>query len=125
MSDLLALDMVVRVDAPGVIERDVITARGVLAADLAEIYERSITERYHLADAAFLVGVSGDDALLRELDDALRMPRYMPYLGRREYPPGYPVWLNDGLKTGNLIAALKSYPPLVEQPLRPMYISPI
>ena len=123
VSDLMALDMAVRVDAPGALEYDAVTARGVLAADLALIHEHSRTERYHLADAAFLVGTSGNAALLREVDTALRMPRYMPYLGRREYPPGYPVWLNDGLQTEDLTNALSHYPPLVEKPQRPMYVT--
>ena len=122
LSDLNALEIGVRVDAPGVLERDFIIARGVLAANLARTHERSRTERYHLADATFLVGLSGDPALLKNLDAALRAPRFLPYLGRREYPPGHPIWLNDGIKADALIAALTNYPPLVDEPLDPPYI---
>ena len=52
----------------------------------------SISKRYFLQDAVFLVGLEGDDlALLTELDAALRAPVYPIGLGRRSYVPSVPV----------------------------------
>jgi len=52
----------------------------------------SISKRYFLQDAVFLVGLEGDDlAFLTELDAALRAPVYPIGLGRRSYVPSVPV----------------------------------
>ncbi|MGI8405310.1 MAG: type I-E CRISPR-associated protein Cas5/CasD [Thermomicrobiales bacterium] len=52
----------------------------------------SISRRYFLQDAVFLVGLEGDDlAYLTELDAALRAPVYPIGLGRRSYVPSVPV----------------------------------
>lgn len=51
----------------------------------------SISNRYHLQDAAFLVALQGDDvALLKELDLWLRKPVY-PIAGRRGYVLSQPL----------------------------------
>lgn len=47
-----------------------------------------VTYRHYLQDAVFLAGLeSEDEALLRELEAALRHPVYPLYLGRRSCPP--------------------------------------
>ena len=47
-----------------------------------------VTYRHYLQDAVFLAGLeSGDEALLRELEAALRHPVCPLYLGRRSCPP--------------------------------------
>lgn len=52
----------------------------------------SISRRYFLQDAVFLVGLEGDDlAFLTGLDAALRAPVYPIGLGRRSYVPSVPV----------------------------------
>ena len=57
----------------------------------------SISNRYFLQDAVFLVGLESDDAeLLRELDLAVRQPVFPLGLGRRSYVPSCPVGLPRG-----------------------------
>lgn len=53
-----------------------------------------VTYRHYLQDAVFLAGLeSGDEALLRELETALRHPVYPLYLGRAPArPPCRSVW---------------------------------
>ena len=63
----------------------------------------SISRRYFLQDAVFLVGLEGDDlAFLTGLDAALRAPVYPIGLGRRSYVPSVPVAMppTDEFPTG-------------------------
>ena len=61
--------------------------------------ETELSERFYLADAAFLVGLESDDAeLLRQIDYRLARPVWMLYLGRKAFVPGEPVWIKDGLR---------------------------
>jgi CRISPR system Cascade subunit CasD len=109
VSDLAALRMGVRVDRKGVLKVDYQTAQGVLAADLKA--KRDVQSwRYFLSDAAFLVGLEGDEGLLGELHDALKNPRFPLYLGRKGYVPSPPPYLPDGLLEAPLAEALKAYP---------------
>ena len=77
-----------------------------------------VTYRHYLQDAVFLAGLeSEDEALLRELEAALRHPVYPLYLGRRSppaalsgHPAGEPAGrppdgTHAGTKTGNREAA--------------------
>ena len=70
-----------------------------------------VTYRHYLQDAVFLAGLeSGDEALLRELEAALRHPVYPLYLGRRSCPPTLPLCL--GLREQGLVEALQAEPAL-------------
>ena len=61
-----------------------------------------VTYRHYLQDAVFLAGLeSGDEALLRELEAALRHPVCPLYLGRRSCPPTLPLCL--GIRQGSLL----------------------
>jgi CRISPR system Cascade subunit CasD len=123
VADLAALKMGVRVDRPGIMGMDYQTAGGwhrrgerygVAQVDggLRTIESR----RYYLADADFLVGLEGDENLLRELDRALQHPVWPLYLGRRAFVPGEPIRLPDeppekaGLRAEPLREALERYP---------------
>jgi CRISPR system Cascade subunit CasD len=74
--------------------------------------ETEPSRRYYLADARFLVALEGDDGdLLKRLHGALRDPRWPLYLGRKAFPPGEPVWLQDGLRPDETLhRALETYP---------------
>ena len=113
LNDLAALRMGVRVDREGRLEMDYHTAKDVFKAN-GGIKETEVSRRYYLADAAFLVGLEGDDdalPLLRRLHAALRDPVWPLYLGRKAFVPGAPVWLEDGLQEGqSLLDALATYP---------------
>lgn len=121
---LAELRMGVRVDREGIQERDYHTVGGVHRK--GERYgvvtaEGSpggtvVSQRYYLADADFLVGLEGDEGLLRELDAALADPIWQTFLGRKAFVPGVPVRLPDapprgpGLRAEPLEMALKTYP---------------
>ena len=69
-----------------------------------------LTTRYYLADAAFLVGLEGDDRIIHDIDNALRYPMFPLYLGRRSCPPEGRVSL--GIVPDALHNALEKHPPL-------------
>ncbi|MCY1544648.1 hypothetical protein D9M68_805470 [compost metagenome] len=129
VDDLAALRMGVRVDREGVPMRDYQTATGVLiATGKADRNRTVVSPRYYLADAAFLVGLEGEDAaLLARIQQALLKPVWPLALGRKSFVPGCPVALPDGLRELPLEQALASYPRLAGsihgnagQPLRTM-----
>ncbi|MCS6803442.1 MAG: type I-E CRISPR-associated protein Cas5/CasD [Dehalococcoidia bacterium] len=107
LAELAALRMGVRIDRPGRLEMDFHTAKDVAEAD-GRGKRDVLSRRYYLADASFLVGLEGEEALLRRLDDALRRPVWPLFLGRKSFVPGKPVRLPDeppsgpGLQPGTL-----------------------
>ncbi len=124
VADLAALQMGVRVDRLGVVKMDYHTAGGkhragdrygVAIAD-GSSPRTVVSRRYYLADADFLVGLEGDETLLREVDGALANPVWPLFLGRRAFVPAVPVRLPDGpplgpgLRNEPLRDALRSYP---------------
>jgi CRISPR system Cascade subunit CasD len=111
--------MGVRVDREGTLQRDFHTAGGgkfrgrdygVAKANRARP-ETVTSTRYYLADAEFVVGLEGDDALLESLGQALRAPQWPLYLGRKSFVPSRPVVEADCLRLGeSLEAALRTEP---------------
>lgn len=115
VDDLARLRFGVRADRPGTLRMDFQTAganyprynqRGQVIGRTAGI----LSPRYFLADASFLAGLEGEEALLQTLDVALAAPRWQLYLGRKALPPGRPVRLLDGLRESDLRTALRTYP---------------
>ena len=119
IDDLNALRFGVRIDDEGKLMRDFQTALAYKDSIRNIPYKnRTVTNRYYLADAAFLVGLEGDDAFLEEIRDALLHPYFPLFLGRRSCPPEGRIvlglrhvglmnalqnepWLNEGLKKQN------------------------
>jgi len=99
LSEFGPLRLGVRADHPGVVMKDFQTAQEVYKAGGGVSDNPSISSRYYLSDAVFLVGIEGADVQLRGYYEALRHPRWLLYLGRRAFPPSKPVWLVDGLQT--------------------------
>ena len=114
LDDLARLTMGVRVDCQGSVMCDYQTAQNVRKASARtnKDVRDSISWRYYLSDARFLVGLEGDNLeLLHQLHAALRDPHWPLYLGRKAFVPGEPVWLPDGLRSGEtLLDALRAYP---------------
>lgn len=104
IDDLNALRFGVRIDDEGKLMRDYHTAKSVKSA--------YVTHRYYLADAAFLVGLEGDDAFLEEIRDALLHPYFPLFLGRRSCPPEGRIVL--GIRHVGLMDALQNEPWLNE-----------
>lgn len=115
VDDLAALRLGVRVDSEGVLARDYHTAgarTGIMRADGSLSRDAVVSNRYYLAEADFLVGLEGDDEpLLKQLDAALRSPRWQFFLGRKSFVPAVPVALpGSGVRDASLELALQSEP---------------
>jgi CRISPR system Cascade subunit CasD len=122
IQDLSNLRMGVRSDREGVSMRDYQTVGGnrdskektLLTASGDRQSRTVVSPRFYLADAAFLVGLEGENRnLLETIHAALRTPTWPLALGRKSFVPGLPVYLPDGLQNHGLMEALKSYPLLV------------
>jgi len=116
VNDLVALKMGVRIDRPGRLEKDFQTALEVAKAGGGA--ETQLSQRYYLSDAAFLVGLEGDETLLGQINQALKNPVWPIFLGRKAYLPSCPVaFLDKELKTNPLDkpleSALKDAAPLI------------
>lgn len=111
ISALAALKMGVRVDQEGVIRKDYHTAGmgGVYKVSGGVKDDLIVSERYYLADAKFLVGLEGDDGLLRNLQTALQNPVWFLFFGRKAFTPAERVWLPDGVQDGDLETVLRTY----------------
>lgn len=117
LSDLAAMEMAVRVDQPGHVESDYQTVGGgtfrgepygVAKASGAR-GETLLSQRFYLADAAFLVALTGAIELCEDLQAALASPRWPLFLGRRGYVPGLPVHFPDGVVTAPAVQALQKH----------------
>ncbi|MBA4084675.1 MAG: type I-E CRISPR-associated protein Cas5/CasD [Kytococcus sp.] len=105
IEDLLQLTFGVRVDQPGRLVRDFQTA---IRWSSPKKEAMPLSYRYYLSDAVFVAGVCGDGELLAGLDEALRNPRFPPFLGRRSCPPSRPVAM--GVVEDELESALRDVP---------------
>ncbi|NIA26082.1 MAG: type I-E CRISPR-associated protein Cas5/CasD [Gammaproteobacteria bacterium] len=106
IDDLTALRFGVRVDQPGSIERDFHTAANV--AKYGGGTEALVSDRFYIADAVFLVGLTGDDELLNRLASNLESPTFQLFLGRKSFVPTPPLVL--GVVDGELEDVLESHP---------------
>ncbi|MEE1839903.1 MULTISPECIES: type I-E CRISPR-associated protein Cas5/CasD [unclassified Streptomyces] len=95
LSDLAALEFGVRIDQPGTRLRDFQTAH-----HSDTLKAMPLSERFYLADAVFVAGVSGEAALVQRLYEALLEPVFLPYLGRRSCPPSEPITIGEPLDKG-------------------------
>lgn len=77
----------IRVDREGVMRRDFQTAENVALAKGGVSKDPQISNRYYLADAAFLVAVGSTEEHLKTLVAALSAPKRPLYLGRKGYVP--------------------------------------
>lgn len=111
LQPLTLLRMGVRVDREGLLRVDYHTAKDVRMAN-GKIKGTELSNRYYLADAAFLVGLeSADLPLLEKIQAALQSPVWALFLGRKAFVPSEPVNLPDGLQAGKTLEdALKRYP---------------
>ncbi len=101
IEDLVNIRLGVRIDQPGSLLRD------FQSALKAGESNASISHRYYLSDAAFLVALEGDRALLQGMAEALRHPVFQLSLGRRSCPPAGPLLI--GLRDGSLESVLRSH----------------
>jgi CRISPR system Cascade subunit CasD len=108
---LTHLAMGIRHDRPGMPKRDYQTAQQIISADRSKIHETAVTTRDYLADAAFLVGLVGEDRILLErIHAALLNPVWPLFLGRKSYVPSESIWMENAVQDAPLREALARCP---------------
>jgi CRISPR system Cascade subunit CasD len=113
VEDLASLKIGVRADREGILRKDFQTAQNVAVAS-GGAPQNLLSNRYYLADGAFLVGLEGDLGLLAELHTALASPIWPLYLGRKSYVPSTPPFLDTGLvRSRELRDTLLGHPLLI------------
>lgn len=116
LEPLTRLAMGVRHDRPGVPKRDYQTAGcaesdTVIKADGTQSKDGVVSQRFYLADAAFLVGLECEGrSLLERIHAALRDPVWPLALGRKSYVPSEPIWIENGVEDVPLRDALARWP---------------
>lgn len=116
LEPLTRLSMGVRHDRPGVPKRDYQTAgcvgnETIIRADGTQSKDGVVSQRFYLADAAFLVGLeSSERFLLERVHSALRDPVWPLALGRKSYVPSDPIWIEHGVQDAPLREALLRWP---------------
>ncbi|OGP23548.1 MAG: type I-E CRISPR-associated protein Cas5/CasD [Deltaproteobacteria bacterium GWC2_56_8] len=115
LEPLTRLSMGVRHDRPGVPMKDYQTAGcaatdTVIKADGTQSKDGVVSNRFYLADAAFLVGLESEKrSLLERIHAALRDPAWPLALGRKSYVPSESIWIKDGLQDGPLRKVLEQW----------------
>jgi CRISPR system Cascade subunit CasD len=102
--DLTALKMGVRVNKEGVLQRDYHTVQDNMRDKTKA--STTLSDRYYVADADYLVGLEGEAVLLTRLDAALQVPQWQLYLGRKSFIPSHPVRV--GIVEQPLLLALQT-----------------
>jgi CRISPR system Cascade subunit CasD len=90
VNDLAALTMGVRVNKEGVLLKDYHTVQDNMRDDGRKV-STTLSDRYYVADADYLVGLAGEPDLLSQLDAALQTPHWQLYLGRKSFIPSHPI----------------------------------
>ena len=122
LEPLTHLSMGVRHDRPGVPKRDYQTAGcastdTIIKADGTQAKGGGVvSQRFYLADAAFLIGLEGEDiSLLERILAALCDPTWTLALGRKSYVPSESVWIEDGIQDAPLREVLARWPWIANQ----------
>lgn len=118
IDDLAQLKMGARVDRQGILRYDYHTAQNVREASAKAVdlekgtgIRDSVSKRYYLSDAAFLIGLEGENLdLLKGLHAKLQNPRWTLYLGRKAFVPSVPVHLKDGVRENQDLLTALTYP---------------
>ncbi|MFA5892179.1 MAG: type I-E CRISPR-associated protein Cas5/CasD [Actinomycetota bacterium] len=116
LQPLTCLSMGVRHDRPGVPKKDYQTAGcavtdTIVKADGTQSKDGVVSERFYLADAAFLVGLEGKNrSLMERIHAALRDPVWSLALGRKSYVPSESIWMENGVQDAPLRDVLARWP---------------
>jgi len=117
LEPLTRLSMGTRHDRSGVLKRDYQTA-GCAATDTIIKADGTqakgggvVSQRFYLADAAFLVGLESDERpLLEQAHAALCDPVWSLALGRKSYVPSESIGFENGLQDAPLCDVLARWP---------------
>ncbi len=112
--DLAALKMGVRVNKEGILQQDYHTVQDNIRDKNKAT--TTLSDRYYVADADYLVGLEGDNALLKELDNALQKPVWQLYFGRKSFVPSCPIRVGiDKRDLEESLRDLNQYPPRLDR----------
>ncbi|HCN74088.1 type I-E CRISPR-associated protein Cas5/CasD [Pseudolactococcus plantarum] len=84
VQELNEIDLAVRVDQSGELLRDFHMAHAIKKDGKPK--RAYVTNRYYLQDAVFVVAISANDVLIKEITKALKSPYFQPFMGRRSLP---------------------------------------
>jgi CRISPR system Cascade subunit CasD len=116
LEPLTHLSMGIRHDRPGVPKRDYQTTGcaetdTIIKADGSQSKDGVVSQRFYIADAAFLVALVGDnDVLLEKAHGKLKNPAWPLALGRKSYLPSEPIWIEQGLQDAPMRDVLARWP---------------
>ncbi|MHB8771119.1 MAG: type I-E CRISPR-associated protein Cas5/CasD [Syntrophales bacterium] len=116
LEPLTRLTMGVRHDRPGTPKYDYQTAGcaepyTIIKADGNLSKDGVVSQRFYLADAAFLVGLEGADrTLLEKAYKHLKNPTWPLALGRKSYLPSEPIWIENGVQDAPVREVLEKWP---------------
>lgn len=112
IEDLLRLSFGVRVEQRGRVIRDLQTEKSMTRKRNSNKFDKemSLTYRYYLSDACFLVALGADRPVLETLEQAIHSPKWPLYLGRRSCPPDYPLSLGIHDEYADIRQALEQEP---------------
>lgn len=118
LEPLTRLSMGVRHDRPGLPKRDYQTAGcaitdSIIKANGTQAKDGVVSQRYYLADAAFLVALEGDESTLEKAYVKIENPVWPLALGRRSYVPSEPIWIKDGIQDAPQRNVLERWPWMV------------
>lgn len=114
LAQLRTLTLAVRVDRPGSLLHDYHTAGGGRFRADADYFVFGARDcvpshRYYLQDASFVAALSGEEALVSRIAQALQAPRWPLFLGRRACVPSVPPFV--GVADGDARTAIRCAPP--------------
>ena len=121
LEPLTRLFMGVRHDRPGVPKRDYQTAGcaatdTIIKADGTQAKDGVVSQRFYLADAAFLVALECEDrSFLERIHAAIGDPVWPLALGRKSYVPSEPIRIENGVQDSPLRDILAQWPWIATQ----------
>lgn len=123
LQNLAPLEFTIRIDRPGTRVIDYHTSGGALPSGQKiptadgkgrpEGKGTLQTWREYLADAVFVVAITGPDPVLSNARQALRAPHWQPFLGRRSCPPNQPLLLD--IDVDDAVAELHERVPVAQR----------
>lgn len=115
---LTELKMGVRVLREGVMQKDYHTALDVIKADGTAPKRpkdpkfTSLSTRWYLSDADFVVALEGEWPLLQSIQQALQNPKWQLFLGRKSFLASLPVHFTEGVFEGEFESILRDETPV-------------
>ncbi len=110
LSDLANLKVGVRVEREGILRKDFHTTLDVPRASGSSNSDAVISNRYYLSDACFLVGLEGDEVLLKSLKKALENPKWAVFLGRKSFVPSAPMIFPNCMVNSSMKDVFEKFP---------------